>query len=375
MYERHPLDQTNYGPSPSAELREDATYLRANVEVLIPKDQDFAKSLLESFDGPRGCSSKQAHWISVLAQRAREVRNAPAKVQIDLTRINQMIDRAGKKLKHPKLLVRDAETGAIYRVTPAGPGSRYYGQLNVTSTGSYEDRTWYGRLDQQGVFHASPEARGTFTAIERALQALAQDPAGVAKAYGQATGVCCFCGITLTDERSVSAGYGPICAENFGLAWGEVNPRKVKSVTEEQATQALVGADFAKLEQRVVAALATRVEYAGFQYDCFDQGDDPICIPVEGQHRAASKEKHIRAAKELFKAMPHATWETTSSGVVVSANAHLDKPLPELLDAYAKALLELERMAGCRAHDLEEQAAIVGRARWEIEDWAAKRAR
>lgn len=34
-----------------------------------------------------------------------------------------------------------------------------------------------------------------------------------AKKYGQLYGTCCMCGRTLTDERSIAAGIGPVCAE------------------------------------------------------------------------------------------------------------------------------------------------------------------
>lgn len=39
--------------------------------------------------------------------------------------------------------------------------------------------------------------------------------------FGHRTGQCVFCLRHLTDERSVSVGYGPICAGNNGLPWGE----------------------------------------------------------------------------------------------------------------------------------------------------------
>lgn len=45
-----------------------------------------------------------------------------------------------------------------------------------------------------------------------------------AKELGQLYGVCIFCGRTLTDEASIEAGYGPVCAENHGLPWGHVTP-------------------------------------------------------------------------------------------------------------------------------------------------------
>lgn len=49
---------------------------------------------------------------------------------------------------------------------------------------------------------------------------MAVDPEGTAAAYGHLTGACCFCRRALSDERSVSVGYGPVCADHFGLAWG-----------------------------------------------------------------------------------------------------------------------------------------------------------
>jgi len=45
-----------------------------------------------------------------------------------------------------------------------------------------------------------------------------------AKSLGALYGVCVFCSATLTDEASIAAGYGPVCAENNGLPWGHVPP-------------------------------------------------------------------------------------------------------------------------------------------------------
>lgn len=38
--------------------------------------------------------------------------------------------------------------------------------------------------------------------------------------FGKLYGICCFCSRTLTDERSIGVGYGPRCAERYGLPWG-----------------------------------------------------------------------------------------------------------------------------------------------------------
>lgn len=39
--------------------------------------------------------------------------------------------------------------------------------------------------------------------------------------FGKLYGICCFCSRTLTDERSIGVGYGPVCAEHYGLPWGD----------------------------------------------------------------------------------------------------------------------------------------------------------
>lgn len=49
------------------------------------------------------------------------------------------------------------------------------------------------------------------------LTTIALAPAEAAKAYGALTCHCSFCNLRLTDEGSVEVGYGPKCAENFGL--------------------------------------------------------------------------------------------------------------------------------------------------------------
>tara|TARA_R110000772_G_scaffold10768_15_gene34147 strand:+ start:2516 stop:3127 length:612 start_codon:yes stop_codon:yes gene_type:complete len=39
-------------------------------------------------------------------------------------------------------------------------------------------------------------------------------------AYGKHSGICACCGRTLTDERSLTAGVGPVCAKHWNIIWG-----------------------------------------------------------------------------------------------------------------------------------------------------------
>lgn len=54
-------------------------------------------------------------------------------------------------------------------------------------------------------------------AVDQVLHDFMQDPLGMARVYGSTTGSCSFCGRTLTHSSSVELGYGPICAEKWGL--------------------------------------------------------------------------------------------------------------------------------------------------------------
>lgn len=58
---------------------------------------------------------------------------------------------------------------------------------------------------------------GLYFKLRGAVPLSAED----AKAFGDAYHHCIFCGLKLTDYRSITAGYGPACADNRGLPWGE----------------------------------------------------------------------------------------------------------------------------------------------------------
>jgi hypothetical protein len=48
------------------------------------------------------------------------------------------------------------------------------------------------------------------------MSAIEADPKHFAVMYGRKTGRCSICGRTLTNKKSIKAGIGPVCAENFG---------------------------------------------------------------------------------------------------------------------------------------------------------------
>lgn len=78
-----------------------------------------------------------------------------------------------------------------------------------------------GEISSDGLFIPSRNTDPSkYKILIPQLQALAENPQKVAREYGKLLGVCCFCGLTLTDERSTEVGYGPVCATRWNFPWG-----------------------------------------------------------------------------------------------------------------------------------------------------------
>lgn len=111
-------------------------------------------------------------------------------------------------LKYPKVRFL-APGGGELRLSVAGPTSKYPGSVQVVVRDA-----WVGRIDAQGVVTRGIAVDELLLA---ALRHIAENPAAAAAAYGALMGRCTFCNLALTDEGSVEVGYGPICAQRYGL--------------------------------------------------------------------------------------------------------------------------------------------------------------
>jgi hypothetical protein len=185
--------------------------LRQSLPRLSGRDRETAESLLAS----RSLSPKQAALAASLTDRAKAL---PAPSTDGLEPIVAILTAAGTKLKWP--VIRFAAGDIRFRLSLTGPQSRDPGSVSVTSDEkSFQDRAYFGRINPLGTFESGHKHAQAAAEIGAALVAFAAAPAAQARMYGQRFGRCCFCGLELTDGRSVDAGYGPICADKFGLAW------------------------------------------------------------------------------------------------------------------------------------------------------------
>lgn len=186
------------------------------VHELGDSDKQFAQSLITK--GARyPLSEKQAFWVDKLTQRAKGEEKT-AEVQVgDLTATIALFDKARTHLKNPKVLL--AVGTQSVRLSVAGERARVPGSINVASVARFGEGAWYGRISRDGQFQPTPAAANV-PGLTEALTAFAADPAKVAAEYGRLTGNCCFCHLPLRDERSTAVGYGPTCADHYGLPWG-----------------------------------------------------------------------------------------------------------------------------------------------------------
>lgn len=189
--------------------------LTAHIDALPVKDQGFARSLLDQHADRGTLSPKQWEWIDRLAARAIQPAAAPQQVG-DFAGVLALFAKAREALKHAKIRLQLADGGPI-AISIAGPASRLPGSINVTDGGPYGASIFYGRVSPEGAWTPSQHATPELTAL---LVQLGADPVGVAGQYGRLTGNCCFCRQGLTDQRSTDVGYGPVCADHWGLPWG-----------------------------------------------------------------------------------------------------------------------------------------------------------
>lgn len=101
------------------------------------------------------------------------------------------------------------------------------GVINITNGERYgtPSNVWYGRISPPNtaasknayMFLRENLPSGDKGEVQQHIKDFDTDPAKAARLYGLQTGSCMFCARKLTNAVSVTVGYGPICAMNFGL--------------------------------------------------------------------------------------------------------------------------------------------------------------
>jgi hypothetical protein len=189
----------------------------AAVEAKRAIPSEFAASLMAAARARR-LSPSQVAWLHRLASETIQIKVATPigdKVEgVNLTGVLGLLGNAkaaGKRF--PKITMPVEGIGEV-------SFSLYDGRPPVVALiarGRWPNRVVLARVTADGGVHAT---RDWTVEVQAATRAVADNPVAALALHGVATGCCCFCARDLTTAESRSAGYGPICAERFGLPWG-----------------------------------------------------------------------------------------------------------------------------------------------------------
>lgn len=183
---------------------------------LTSNNGDFAASLLDQVKKKGDLSPKQlqAVYQSIAREEdwAKQREQKATQTQIDMT---DLLDRFALALKagikRPKVNTGDL----LFSLAPAhghNAGCVYVkGEKDA-----YGDRDYLGKITPEGKFFAG---RGVEDDVKQRIAKVGADVVTAAKAHGAQHNNCCFCSRDLTTDESVSNGYGPICADRYGLPW------------------------------------------------------------------------------------------------------------------------------------------------------------
>lgn len=239
------------------ELDANMQALRKGLELLGEKDQKFATSLCDYYERWDRLSSNQipyackfwqeinAYGIEGRTTGKTELREslekvAPsvdaARVQIDSTKIFGLFAVAAQNLKKPTIRYTttdpcDASKEVRLTIGIGGSHTRYPGSIWISML---KDPTFKDTRDTWLHIMIDGKFRWGLTAmkepkIQQFLKRLLEgDLVETFAVAGKRLKSCCYCGISLTDDRSLAKGYGPICADNWGLPWGD----EVAEITE-----------------------------------------------------------------------------------------------------------------------------------------------
>jgi hypothetical protein len=198
--------------------------LRDVVDRLNERDQKFANQLISQWDQKGWLSKNQIPWVTTLTERAHESTTGsmvPKKaehtvIQLgDVTKLFALFERAESKHVQWPVIKFTCDKTPI-RLTH-GKDDKLH--LNVDVKDDYGKRPWIGGVDRGGAYSMSRKNKPP-QGLGKVLEDFATNPSDAGRVYGKAERSCCFCGITLRSKDSLYYGYGPICADNFGLEWG-----------------------------------------------------------------------------------------------------------------------------------------------------------
>jgi hypothetical protein len=184
---------------------------------ILPKDKDFAASLVSQFDKKGDLSPKQWPWVEKLAGAP-----VPAAVPALPAAPGAWVSfyeavPADHKLPQVILAAGDQRKFGTLRLSKKPHASYIKIQFRASKTGAWAFVASLRQTDEiniaAGLKYVAPDIAAD--AIIATLENFANDVPGTLMATGKLFGICANCGKTLTHPVSVKMGIGPVCIKQF----------------------------------------------------------------------------------------------------------------------------------------------------------------
>jgi hypothetical protein len=177
----------------------------------------FALSLTGQYDRKGDLSEFQWPYVRKMLTECKKPVQDKEQIDFDGTLVRNLFIKATEHMKFPNMNLGSSNGDPV--------NIRAYLSIN-----SKDMKGWVIFKDmrtQTYIAHINTAGEGYYRTActnEQAdiISAYAKDPIAYAKMQGIKYKRCCFCGTEITNISSRYHGYGPICAENYGLPWGDV---------------------------------------------------------------------------------------------------------------------------------------------------------
>lgn len=207
---------------PKTFSKDDVRNLVTDARILAPKIEDDSQKFfsdLLGFYGRRGTlSSNQIYYLIKMMMKTKANSDEDGLNVGSYEKLEKLFERAKKHLKYPGICVQVTGFGTVLFTVPES--DKYQGidiMFRKNNIGSYK----YLGTVEDGVYYHDNKRNPLPENVIRLFKAVGTDPIKTFTEYGKSTGICAMCGSGLEDPTSLKMGYGPTCAKNWHLPYGQ----------------------------------------------------------------------------------------------------------------------------------------------------------
>jgi hypothetical protein len=206
-------------------------------ELVAACDAQFARRI--AYANPP--SAKQAEWVTKLLQQTLGIPSTTTVTKVVFDKIFALMGRAKKAgLQAPKVLLKFGNEEI--KMSVASDRAKHPGALSLVT----DNRGYMGRINLDSSVTVIKRGVEVKQELLTLLTKFNEDPAKMAAEHGKLLSKCCFCSRQLSTPESKAMGYGPDCAEHYGLPWGKDKFDDLPVFDEKIAEAAL--ADFTAMK-------------------------------------------------------------------------------------------------------------------------------